>query len=125
MTYPTFNPALPNGAAPDLQTGPQVTQSVRDNQRVLRDAAILGGGFFGWPMTPSGGSASQPAVLTYSNGTERVKAALTWGSSGGAAGSVTVAAYSYSSNSGGAYEAIGIKTITYDASANVSGTSWS
>lgn len=125
MPYPTFNPALPNGAAPDLQTGPQVLQSVRDNQRVLRDSTILSGGFVGWPMTPSGGSASQPALLTYANSTERVKAALTWGTVGGAAGNVTQTTYSYSSDSGGTWATIGTKTITYDAWANVTATAWS
>lgn len=79
----------------------------------------------GFSCTPSGGTASQPALLTYSKGTERMKAALTWGAAGGAAGNVAAVAYSHSSDSGVSYSAIGTKTITYDASANVTSTTWS
>lgn len=122
MAYTLFNGALPNGAS---QTGTQFGQSARDNLNALRDACIMGGGFFGFALTVSGGTASQPALMTYSKGTERVKAALTWGTAGGEAGNVTVAVYSYSSDSGVAYSTIGTKTVTYDSSANVTATTWS
>ena len=122
MAYTNFDGAKPDGAT---QNGAQFAQSTRDNMNALRDAAILGGGFPGFNLAVSGGTASQPAQLLYSKGTERVRAALTWGAVGGEAGNVTVAVYSYSSNSGGAYSTIGTKTVTYDGSGNVTATTWS
>lgn len=121
MPYTLFNGALPNGAS---QTGAQFGQGSRDNLNALRDACILGGGFPGFNLAVSGGTASQPALLTYSKGTERVKAALTWGTVGGEAGNVVSAVYSYSANSGVAYDVIGTKTVVYDGSGNVLSTNW-
>ena len=117
MTYTAFNGALPNGSS---QTGTQFGQSARDNLNALRDACIMGGGFYGWNMAATGGTAAQPALLTYSSGTERLKAALTWDGNG----NVSVAVYSYSSDSGGSYSTIKTKTITYDGSQNVTATTW-
>jgi hypothetical protein len=54
-----------------------------------------------------------------------VRATLTWGTVGGAAGNVSAAVYEYSANSGSSYDAIGTKTITYDSNANVTATTWS
>jgi len=122
MAYDTFTPSKPNPAA---DNGTQAMDYVRKNLLALRDACIMGGLFFGWPLTVSGGTAEQPATLTYANGTERVKAAITWGTTGGEAGNPTVVVYSYSANSGGAYDTIGTKTITYDGSGNVTATTWS
>lgn len=125
MAYTVFDPALPNGGAPANQNGTQVLQSARDNLKAVRDAAIMGGGFYGWNMAAAGGTAAQPATITFSKGTERVRAELTWGTTGGEAGSVTVAVYAYSSNSGTDYDTIGTNTITYDASGYVTATTWS
>lgn len=122
MPYTPFDPTKPDATA---QTLTQMGQSERDNLKAVRDACIMGGGFYGWNLAVSGGTADQPALLTYAKGTERVKAALTWGATGGEAGNVTVAIYSYSSNSGGAYDAIGTKTITYLSGGQVSATTWS
>ena len=116
MPYTAFDPTKPDAAT---QNGTQFAQSARDNMRAIRDAVVMGGGFYGWNMAATGGTASEPATLTYSKGTELVKADLTWSS-----GNVTVAVYSYSSNSGGAYDTIGTKTITYDGSGNVTSTNW-
>jgi hypothetical protein len=71
-------------------------------------------------MAASGGTAAEPATLTYSKSTERVRASLTW-----ASGKVTVAVYAYSSTSGSSYDTIGTNTITYDGSGNVTATTWS
>lgn len=70
-------------------------------------------------------TAAAPQVISYTKGTERIRQAMTWGTAGGEAGNVTVAAYSYSSDSGATYSAIGTETISYDASANVVSTLWS
>jgi hypothetical protein len=79
----------------------------------------------GWEMTPAGGTAEQPAVLTYTNGALRIKAVLTWGTSGGEDGNVTRAVYSWSQDSGTTYTALGTETITYDSDSNVVSVTWS
>ena len=122
MAYTPFDPTKPDAST---QNGTAFAGSARDNLKAIRDAAIMGGGSYGWNMALSGGTASQPAVLTYSKSTERVRASLTWGTTGGEDGNVTVALYEYSSNSGSSYDTIGTKTVTYDASANVTATTWS
>lgn len=96
-------------------------QSARDNIQTVRDACILGGGFPGFNLSATGGTADQPALLTYSKGTERIKSALTWDGNG----NVTVAVYSYSVDSGTTYATIGTCTITFDANQNVTSTTWS
>lgn len=122
MPYTFFDPAKPDAAT---QNGTLFGTGIRNNHNALRDAAIMGGGFFGFAMAATGGTPAQPAVITYSKDTERVKAALTWGTVGGEAGNVTAATYSYSANSGTLYDVIGTKTVAYDASANVVSTTWS
>lgn len=126
MAYTLFDPATPASS----QTGTAFATSARNNLNAIRDAAILGGGFPGFNLAASGGTADQPTQLLYSKGTERVRATLTWGTVGGEAGNVTVAVYAYSANSGADYTttpngAIGTKTISYDASGNVVSTTWS
>lgn len=190
MPYTLFDGAKPNGAT---QNGTQFGQSARDNFNALRDACIMGGGFYGFNLNCTGGSgtaqisgttmtvtalasgtygigqelewdgmvsgttitalgtgtggtgtytvsasqtvssttitgtntASAPQTACYAKSTERVRVALTWGTAGGEAGSVTVAKYYYSSDSGATYQIIGIKTVAYDSSANVISTTWS
>jgi hypothetical protein len=122
MPYTAFDATKPDATT---QNGTQFAQSARDNLKAIRDAALMGGGFFGWPLAISGGTAEQPTTFIYSSGTERVRAVITWGTTGGATGNPQTVVYSYSSNSGGAYDTIGTKTITYDASGNVTATSWS
>ena len=73
----------------------------------------------GWSLAPSGGTAEEPALLTYALGTKRAKIELTWSS-----GKVTVAVYSRSTDSGATWSAIGTQTITYDANDNVTGVAW-
>jgi hypothetical protein len=121
MTYTAFTASKPDPAA---DNGTQAFDYTRKNLLAIRDAAIMGGGFYGWPLAISGGTAEQPTTFTYSSGTERVKAVITWGSTGGATGNPQTVVYSYSSNSGGAYDTIGTKTVTYDSNGNVTATSW-
>ena len=115
MAYTPHDPATPAST----QTGTAFATSARQNLNALRDACIMGGGFYGFNMAAAGGTAAEPATITYSKGTERVRATLTWSS-----GNVTVAVYAYSANSGTLYESIGTKTVTYDGSQNVTATSW-
>lgn len=119
MAYPTADFTKPDATA---QTLTQMGQSERDNMRVLRDACLMGGGFYGWNMSVSGGTAEEPAEIRYTKGTERVKAVLTW-----SGGNVTQAVYSYTADHTAGppvWETIGTKTITYDGSDNVTSTNW-
>ena len=122
MAYNQFDDTLPVSTA----TGPQCITDIRDNQQAMRDMIIVGG-MVGWNMTATevGGTAEQPELLTYAKSTERLKAVLTWGTSGGGDGNVTQAIYSYSSDSGSNYDVIGTFTPTYDADGNVTSTAWS
>ena len=126
MAYTPFDPSKPD---PSSQNGTQFGQSIVNNLKALRDACIMGGGFFGWPLAVSGGTAEQPTTFTYGNttlnGTERVRAVVTWGTAGGEAGNPTQVVYSYSNTSGSSWDTIKTKTITYDSSGNVTATSWS
>lgn len=49
----------------------------------------------------------EPAALVWSRGTERYRALITWGTSGGDAAAPTAAQMQYSTNSGGSYAALG------------------
>ena len=94
------------------QTGPAFAQSTRDNLLAVRDMVTMGI-MPGWSMATSGGSAAEPAVITYSNTvvtTERLRATVTWSS-----GNPTTIVYDYSANSGTDWARIGTKTNTFDA----------
>ena len=189
MTYSLFDPTKPDAST---QNGTAIMTSIKENLNALRDAIIMGGGFFGFNLNANGGvgtgsitsnvltitamtsgtfavgqvisgsgitpaptisslgtgtggtgtynittanvgsititgtnTVGQPQALSYTKGTERVRAALTWGTTGGELGNVTVANYSYSSDSGATYSNIGTNTITYDSGGNVLSTLWS
>ena len=120
MAYVPFNSAVPTTA----QTRQAAIDSIRANEMAVRDQAIMAAAK-GWNYSVSGGTAEQPAITYRKNGTEWLRATLTWGTTGGENGNVTVAVYAYSSNSGGAWDTIGTCTIAFDASGNVVTTTWS
>ena len=119
MAYNQFDDTLPVSTA----TGPQTVTDIRDNQQAMRDMIVIGG-MVSWNMAATLGTPEQPELITYSKSTERLKAVLVWGTSGGADGNVSTATYSYSSNSGTNYDQIGILTITYNNDGNVISTAW-
>lgn len=121
MTYAAYNPALPDAVT---QNGTDFGAATRQNLQALRDM-VVSGATVGWAMAPSGGAPDKPAIITYSNATERLRVQLTWGATGGAAGNVVAAAYTYSPNAGATWDAIGTRTIDYDAAGFVTGTAWS
>ena len=95
--------------------------------------AMLGGAGLapGWNMAAAGGTASQPATLTFTYDTTiKVRITLTWGTTGGEDGNVTKAVYEWSDDSGASYDALDdedgnyVQTITYDGDANVTATTW-
>ncbi len=120
MAYTQFEDNKPV----DTDTGPDVIDDARNNLMALRDMVVMGA-MPGWNVSKSGGTTSQPAIIYWKNGSEWIKAALTWGSSGGADGNVTQAVYSYSSNSGSTYDTIGTETITYETDGSFKSSSWS
>ncbi len=117
MPYTPFDQTKPDAAT---QNGTAFGASIRNNLNAIRDACIMGGGFPGFNMSKSGGTAAEPAQILYSKGTERVRATLTW-----SGGLVTQAVYAYSSNSGGSYDTIGTVTLTWDGSNYLTSTTWS
>lgn len=122
MTYALFDPSKPDSATQNIA---QFGTSIRNNMNALRDAAVILGSFAGFNGTPSGGTESQPALITQSKGVERLKSAITYGTAGGEAGNPTVVVYSYSSNSGSTYDVIGTKTIAYTGNGFWNGSTWS
>jgi hypothetical protein len=121
MTYTAFDPAKPTTASGTRQAN---VDGTRTNLMAVRDACIVGD-FKGFNYSVSGGTAEQPAITYRKNGTEWLRATLTWGTSGGENGNVTVAVYAYSSDSGSNWSTIGTLTIAYDSNGNVTSTTWS
>lgn len=120
MAYTHFDKTTPAAT----QSGTEVCDSTRANLLAIRDMAALGV-MPGWSMAASGGTAEQPTQILYSNGTERLRKTITWGTVGGAIGNPETVAYAYSANSGTDWQAIGTLTITFDSSGNVTAQTWS
>lgn len=121
MAYTHFDSSTPNPAAQNITA---FGASARTNLAAIRDIAVLGAAP-GWAYSWSGGTAAKPTTMLWARGTERLRAVCTWGTTGGAADNLTSAVFSYSANSGGAYDAMGTQTINYDAGGNVTSTTWS
>lgn len=114
MAYTAFDSTKPDATA---QTLTQMGTSERGNFMALRDADFIGGES-GWTYSQSGGTASEPTTQLWSKGTERIRLSATWGTTGGENGNLTAATLEYSSNSGGLYETIEARTLSYDSSGN-------
>lgn len=125
MPYTAYDKTKPV-TSPD--TRQQSIDSIRNNLNALRDMLVAGVPVSGWNYSVSGGTAEQPQYMFYKNGVEWIRATLTWGTTGGADGNVTIMQLHYSGNSGGAYDALTpYSTITYayDSNANLVTTTWS
>jgi hypothetical protein len=111
MPYNPFvatNPAI-------SQTRQNIVDTSRVNLVALRDGVIIGR-INGWTLSVSGGTAEEPSIRLWSNGTERLRGTYTY-----SAGFVTQVVWEYSSNSGSSYDAIATETCTYDGSNNATG----
>lgn len=117
MAYTALDLSKPDAAT---QNGTQFAQAIRDNLKALRDADFLGGES-GWTYSQSGGTASEPAIMLWSKGTERIRISCTWGTTGGENGQLTSATLEYSSDSGSNYDTIETRAATYDSSGNFTG----
>lgn len=109
MAYTPFVTTTPTTSG---QTRQQIVDSSRNNLLALRDA-IVAGRVAGWNLSVSGGSAEEPSIRLWSSGTDRIRATHTY-----AAGFITQIVWEYSSNSGGAYDAICTETVVYDGNSN-------
>ena len=123
MPYVPFDDTVPDAATESVA---QMGTSTRENLAAMRDAVALGA-MPGWNYSKSNGSgtAEQPQYVLMTQGAEIVRQTLTWGTTGAEAGNVTQILAEYSSTSGASYDAIGTLTVAYDASGNVTTTTWS
>lgn len=126
MAYTPYNQAQPTTA----QTRQAGVDAMRTNMVALRDILAAGGLVPGFDYSASGGSAEQPAQIFFKRGAEWIRIDLAWGSSGGADGNVTKAAYYYSANSGGLYDPMAdaageyVAHLSYDANGNLTTLTW-
>lgn len=129
MVYTKFTPDTPV----ITDTGAEVIDDTRNNLMALRDA-IVGGALADWWMTPSGGTAEEPAQIIYEKGRtgdrEAVRLTITWGTTGGEDGSPTTIVYAYApdyptltANPG--WDTIGTADMTYDIDGNLTDIQWS
>jgi len=122
MAYIPFDATKPTTA----QTRQAAITSILQNFLAARDSLIMGE-FPGFNYSVSGGTADQPAIMYWTDGTECVKASLTWGNSGGTDGNPTVIVYAYAPTGGTGGTFVTIKTVTYayDDNGNLTNTTWS
>lgn len=123
MSYAAFNPALPNGGAPDNQNGTAFGQSARDNMKALRDACILGSGFPGFDGSATGGvgTAEIGPGSTTMNVTGMTSGAFTIGqvlSGTGVTPGTTITAFGTGTGGTGTYTVSASQTV---ASTTISG----
>lgn len=103
--------------------GDVVINNTRENLMALRDA-VVAGALKGWNMAATGGTAAEPTQILYSKGNERVRLAITWGTTGGEDGNPKTVVYSYDGDAGASYDTIGTWTGTYDANGNLTAETW-
>ena len=108
--------------------GDDVIDDIRENLMAARDGIVMGK-MLDWDMavTIGGGSAAEPASIEWRDGqgagTDRIRATITWGTSGGADGNPTSIIWAFSVN-GSVYDTIGTETITYDVDSNITADTW-
>jgi hypothetical protein len=115
MTYAAFDPTHPDGAS----SGPTVVSEANINDTALRDANLMGGLFKSFEFSTSGGTAAQPAIFYWKNGTTWLKGTPTWGSGAGQDGNVTAIEWKLSTDSGSNYDTIATTSLTFDSSGNL------
>jgi len=124
MAYDPFTNAKPDGS---VDTGPQVVDYTRKNLMAMRDAVVIGA-MSGWSCTPAGADLSKPSSIVWQRigSTEKIRATLTWGTTGGATDNVTRALWEYSTDGTNYTVFLPYKyeDVSYDADANVSLVTW-
>lgn len=116
MAYNRFN-----RSKPVITDTRQVNwDNTRFNFDAIGDALVLGV-MDGFVYSQSGGTAEEPGVQLWTNGSIQVRATNTWGSTGGNVGNRTSILWELSTDSGSTWSTIGAgaETRTYDASGNM------
>lgn len=122
MAYTHFSSTTPAAS----QDGVDVPASALANDKASRDAIIIGA-VHGFLFSASGGTAAEPAFWFWKNGTTWLRAALTWGTTGGEDGNPTTIVWALSINSGSDYTtapggAIDTQTFTWDGNGELTAT---
>jgi hypothetical protein len=106
------------------QNGSQAVQSIQDNQHALWNFIMMGAvKGMNFSVTVGGGTAEQPDTFTWSNGVNRLKAAITWGAVSGSTGNFSSIDWSVSQDNGGSYDPVCTQAFTYDSNGNLTATS--
>jgi len=126
MAYTPFDLTKPNAS----QDGPGVLGSANANDVALM-YALIAGTAPGWAYAPNigAGTVEQPQYMLWTNGTLlRVRATVTWGTTGGDVGNITSVIWQVSQDGGGTPDYVGpgtwttmgaTQTFTYDAYGNL------
>lgn len=116
MAYRTYDRTLPDGSS---QAVLEVTASARQNLDALIDALVMGGTYEGVSMTVTG-DPEQPDSVVYARGAGRIWLGIMWNEDGNPE---SISYYS-SKDSGGTWDLIGNKVVTWDSGGNVTRTDW-
>jgi hypothetical protein len=124
MAYTVYDSTKPAST----QTGTQFADSALANGRALRDA-IISGQMEGFILeSVSGGTAAEPTSMVWysATATDRIRATITWGTTGGSDGQITGITWAYaasgtdySTSPGGTFAT---QTFSYDSSGNLTAT---
>lgn len=120
MTYQHFDHTKPDPASQNVS---QACDSMRSNLRAVAQGVVTGSMAL-WNVVLTGDPWA-PSVITHSNGAERYRETLTYGTSGGSDGVVVSDEVHYSSDSGSTWTAVSTMTVTYNADGYVTAITWS
>lgn len=128
MAWTPFNPAKP------VIDGSRLAEidATRNNLLALRSLLCFGGVVpgFNYNWGGAGGTVDKPTQVWYTKGAEWISAVLTWGTSGGADGAVTKAAFYYSSDTGASYAPMAddagayVLTLSWTAAGYLNSATW-
>lgn len=113
-----FDLAVPDGSTGN---GASFEQSIKDNQHALWNMIMMGM-VKDMVFSASGGTAEQPGVLLFSNGTNQLRATLTWGTTGGALGNFGTVVFDVSQDNGSSFDTAMSVGFTYDINGNLTAT---
>jgi hypothetical protein len=112
------------------QTRQAGIDAIRSNTAGLLDLLVIAGEVPGYDESYSGGTAAQPAVYYWKNGSTWLRVDTTWGTTGGAANKPTKEAYYISIDAGANWDPLTsidgkyVATTTYDTLGFWLNTTW-
>lgn len=117
MAYLEYDSSLPDGST---QAVLEVAASTRQNLDALVDALVMGGVYRDVNMTVTG-DADQPSSVLYERNPSQLRMDIVWNVDG----NPDTITYHSSGDSGGTWDVVGTKTVTWDADGNATQTDWS